>query len=148
MKKEVFLAMVLASVLEVKANSTAEEKAKLNYTTFNFSNMDNCILGQMTGNSETARANQITKKTLMFDRDILIKMKEDGVKFRENEYKYGNHPDPQYLEEVLVGVIEVETELAWYSPFEIFMLMKGANIKELFDFVKGDRETFEPTFGA
>jgi hypothetical protein len=62
MKKAEFLSLVQKELDTIKAKATKEEIGRLNLNTFNHTHTENCIYGQMTGNCDSVRANELGPK--------------------------------------------------------------------------------------
>ncbi len=138
MTKETFLPLVLASVLELKSNATTEEIGNLKFSTLRIDKEDGCILAQMTGerfNSE--RACELAKKTLSFSRKL----------YSDHSNRYESIFTDGAIDEVCLEIIVEEKAIYYYySPFELFIMFENANVEELIKFLKGEIETFEPSF--
>lgn len=144
MKKEVFLAIVLASVLELKAKATPEEIGNLNYNTLRPTSQIGCLLGQMTGNYENERALELAPKTVRVNSEIWDRLDKESAILNVSCTLWGGSPD--YLEKVLECIDENPTKEDAVSPIELFICFKGANTEDLFKFLKGETESFTPTF--
>lgn len=148
MKRAEFLALVLASVNFLKANATAEEIAKLGPVTHP-NHTEGCILGQMTGHYDSDRAKEISEKILYTDHKKGLELvNEKKLQLQVNPFTFfGNSPrfTENCLEIFSLEPIENETPIA---AFEKFICMDGANIADLVAYIKGEAETFEPTFNT
>jgi hypothetical protein len=144
MKKETFLALVIASVLELKANATPEELAKLDFAKLDPNSSVSCILGQITGHSRNTRAFELHPKTLALKDSEYDALRFDaGVNLGErNRFGFQNYT--QKILEVMTQDFNSQVVCIRLAPFEFFILMQGANTEELFQFLKGERDTFEP----
>jgi len=91
MRKALFLIAVRAEIKRIKRLATAEEIAKLDFSTFKHTNVMTCIYGQMTGHCYSDRARAIMPKS--FD-EISA-----GTKYKEMTFKKGD--DFTYMEKYL-----------------------------------------------
>ena len=149
MKQTVFLSLVLASVLELKANATDVEKARLNFSTVEPAKRDGCILAQMTASkSISERANELAKKTIGVDRKLAEKLKEKGKGGAKLTKTFSSKND-YWSKDIIKAFVENDLDVIGdelSAPFETFILIEGANTEELIAFVKGEREDFKPKF--
>ena len=58
-----FIQEVMNEINHIKVIATAEEIAKLDFSTFNVRHKELCIYGQMTGGCDSKRAKELTPKT-------------------------------------------------------------------------------------
>jgi len=145
MKKAVFLAMVLASVNELIQNSSQEEKDKVDFDKLHKAGKSGCILAQMTGNYDTNRANALVKKDLFVKTNNLESIITGSTWFPTGYLPTAvDHIVPAYDASGNIGE-GVKSDYV-LSAFEIFIMIKGANIKDLVDYIKGNLDTFEPTY--
>lgn len=147
MKRADFLTLVLASVNFLKDNTTSKEKAKLGKITNPF-NPNKCILGQMTGNSETKRAKELLSNIFYCDKKVVNELEKKGVKLYDVNFNSFGGGSPNVTENYLKAIViePNENTLEATAPFELFILMDGANTDDLVAYIKGEKETFEPTF--
>ena len=134
MKKLDFLAKVKEEVAKLKSVLTAEETAKLDYLKFKPFNSDLCLLGQLTDNAYSDRAKEILPKDVraafsipqiygFFGAPDDFRIGFDDIKFRElNENEEFN-----------------------ITALELF-LMLDSNSEDVFKYLKGEIEAFEPNF--
>jgi len=121
--REELIELVHAEIVGIRANATPEEKAKLNFATFNPTN-NQCIYGQMTGWWSEARANEITRKSLPnFDND---KMGYESRKHRT-------------FENAIMGTGK------YFTPMEVYFYLNnngdGGKVAEhegIIKFIKGE----------
>ncbi len=148
MKRVEFLALVLASVNFLKENATTEEKAKLGHVNRPY-NTNGCVLGQMVGSSESPRALELKQSLIYCDKVVFDRLCSEGVKVDHatilNELE---GTSPRMTEACLEAYVTQPNNntMQGASPFELFILMDGANTNDLVAYVKGEKETFEPTF--
>lgn len=64
MKKSVFIKKVQKELDAIKEKATPEELKKLVFNQFEYTKVDGCIYGLLTGDSYSERAKQFQKKTL------------------------------------------------------------------------------------
>lgn len=134
MKKLDFLAKVKEEVAKLKSVLTAEETAKLDYSKLKPFTSDLCLLGQLTDNAYSDRAKEILPKDVraafsipqiygFFGAPDDFRIGFDDIKFRElNENEEFN-----------------------ITALELF-LMLDSNSEDVFKFLKGEIEAFEPIF--
>lgn len=143
MDKAHFFALVVDSLVSLKENANPKDLAKLNFETLNPNRRDSCILGQMYGEFGWDDAREVAPKTLAIQASLF-----------KNKKKYCNVLEADFWSEIASfkeNTIEMYVELPTtldvelkYSAFEHFILIEGANIKEVIEFLKGERDTFEP----
>ena len=63
MEKSVFLKEVKAELDNIKSRATETEIARLNFEAFEHDSRTACIYGQLTGNCDSQRANELQEKT-------------------------------------------------------------------------------------
>lgn len=135
MEKQTFLAMVLASVLELKDNATNEEVARLDFATFNSASYNSCVLGQLTWNAHSDRAEELAEKSLRLNSFSI-----DKSFYVDNSYNNGlaSPFKPSVLHHVEEG--------GSFAAFEIFIMIHTSNVEDLFKFLKGEVDSFTPTY--
>lgn len=144
MKKEVFLALVLANALTLKEKATAEEKANLNAQTIKANDPTTCLLAQLTGSSRSDRALELLNKTILASLP-----QEDINEFLEIEFEFIWSKVKLFKEKMLERISEVTpdaTDKNILAPIETFLYFRNANVTELVEFLKGDRTEFVPSF--
>lgn len=127
--KKTLLAQVLEEAIHLRENATDEEKGKLDFDALRVSKNDRCIYGQMTGHCDSERAAE------------LYKSKYNSVGTRSAENK-GLTTFSELKELNPEG--EFEEHVAWFTPIEVYITMKGAKNKSLIRFIKGEIKTFKP----
>lgn len=146
MKKADFLALVLSSVLFLKEKATKEEIESLTDTISYPGHKERCILGQMTGQYDTPRAKEISQKIITCDENKRLELRKNNIDYMEGSGMFGTSPcyNEHFLETITTETVGSQDK---FAAFEVFILMNKANTNELIEFLKGKRETFEPTFG-
>lgn len=64
MKAEDFLLEVIKEVEHLRDNATQDEKDRLNFDSFDFTNSNRCIYGLMTGHCSSERAKELYPKNI------------------------------------------------------------------------------------
>lgn len=134
MTLEQLFAEALKNAQTVKAIATPEQIANLDYEKFKAFTSDLCLLGQLTGNAYSDEAKAILPKTIV-----------TRATFKSIEVMFGLHHEADYrIDFDKITFIEPSEEFpASSTPLEAFLMLK-TNSNELFEYLKGERETFEP----
>ena len=134
MTLEQLFAEALKNAQTVKAVATPEQIANLNYVEFKPFTSDKCLLGQLTGNAYSDEAKAILPKTQV-----------TRATYNQWDVLFGLHHETDYrVSFEKMEIIEPSEEHpASSTPLEAF-LMLDTNSNELYEYLKGERETFEP----
>jgi len=100
----------------------------------------------MTGSSVTERAEELKSSIISVDRGIFDSFKNTEKVNEVGIYDWigslNRYKEPML--ELLTEEVEGENFVQKLSAFEHFILFIGANNEDLIQFLKGERETFEP----
>jgi hypothetical protein len=132
MTLENLFAKVTENVSTLKPLLTNEEIAKLNHSELRPFTCDNCLFGQMTGGSDSDRAKEILPKEFRASYSIPALYSIFGT---PTDFRVG-------FDSIQFKEIE-EGQSPYFTALEIY-LMLDTNSSELYEYLKGERETFEP----
>ena len=148
MLKADFLKSVLHEVNMLKKHATKEEISKLNFTKFDPSNLRNCIYGQMSGSCENERA----KELMDLSCERVVHAEKGGKKLGlvgDGWFSTRTNETFSDINEFINGAYESQMwnsdrrNYEYYSCLETYILLKGAKIKEIFLFLKGESKNLE-----
>lgn len=134
MKLEELFEGVKRNVETLKQVLTDEQKDKLDYRTFQPLSHDKCLLGQLTGSANSDVANTLLPKELSASytlNGILESVFQHAYDFRLASFDRFRFYEP------------TETRPLNFAPVELFLMLKS-NSNELYEYLKGERDSFEP----
>ncbi len=138
MKKSELLAKVKEEATTLRNVLTAEQKAKMNHSTLNPHLSNQCLFGQIFGSFRAPEARAVLPKSIYSSvPDITM---AEGFSFE-------NNPNIR-LDFNRFKLTEDNPQRFMYNHFthiEVY-LMCETNSEEMFKYIKGEVETFEPSF--
>lgn len=137
--KSQFLIDVAKEAKAIKKHATEREIARLDFSSLEPDQPENCIYGQMTGNCKSSRACRLIFNCCQryICNTYEGKIKENGfadIKGNVNGEKIDGIDTPRKLKR------EREVSLDHFSALEAYILLPNAKNKNLIAFLKGERK--------
>lgn len=137
--REDLVADVIIEANNIKKFANPKEIEKLNFDHLQPSHRKNCIYGQMTGDCFNMRAATLIEKcTHRYFENGLIPVMSDQLVNMDRIAKNVNGTSVENF--IHARSQEWDTH---YSAIEAYILLQGANNKNLIEFIKGQGETLE-----
>lgn len=131
MNKVDFLAKVKEEANHLKNALTSEQKAMLDYSKLNPHIHTGCLLGQIFGSHDTDEAKAVLPKSIRTGMRLSY---SEAETLRENPKSRLKYSDLILTDSRLIS-----------TYLEAFLVL-DVNSEDLFKFIKGEVETFEPIF--
>jgi hypothetical protein len=138
MKKEVLLSRVKEEATILRAVLTADQKAKMDYETLNPQIATLCLFGQIFGSYKAPEAIEVLPKSI-YSRVPSLDLFEAWSFEKNNKYRMDFNRF-ELVKEKREGV-----EYNHFTHLEVF-LMCETNSEDMFKYIKGEIEDFEPSF--
>lgn len=122
------------NVETLKSALTDEQKDKLDYATFQPLSHDRCLLGQLTGSANSDVANALLPKEYSASYKLIGVF--EGLFQHSQDFRLASFDRFTFYE-------TSETRPVTFAPVELF-LMLNTNSNELYEYLKGQRDSFEP----
>ncbi len=134
--KKQLLTAVMEELNDIKRYAFKKEIAKLDIKTFDYGNEDHCIYGQMTGNCHSKRATKLVNKCCNgYVCTYITPLFKEQITFRESKVSIIKRSG-DLLRETFTGSSR-------FSALELYITLKGAKNKEIFEYLKGERKTLK-----
>jgi hypothetical protein len=135
MKKEVFLAKVKEEANHLRNSLSDAQKAKMDYNKLKPSSPTLCLLGQVFGKHDSVESLAVLPKSVF-----------NGISIGYLESVFISRQQKPNVKFDRIKLSDVKMDNLSHSTYLETFLICDANTEDLFKFVKGEIEEFEPEF--